>query len=174
MELSDAMVLDVELDALWRQWSAAPLPIENTTEAVPDQPALGTRDTVSPRASAALRSRHGSLTWTGRLGYAFEPAALPAQRGPHWLLDNHRHVFALGAGLRWRPGGSDAETRGGKDEGAGGEGGAELGLDAFAQVHHLVSRTHTAAPDVQGALAGASLRTSGTLWAAGAALQVQF
>ncbi len=112
----------VEAGVTWRRWSQAPIPIENTTAALPPQEALDFSDTFSPRIGAEGRVDLGAWRLTPRLGYAFEPSPAPDQVGRHNFLDGDRHVTSVGLGLAY-----------------GGDG-FRIELDAYTQVHIMAPR----------------------------------
>ena len=123
--------LSAEAGVLWKEWSAFPPPIANTTPSVPAQPPPGFRDTWTTRAGVEARLAL-SQEWelAGRAGYFFEPTPVPEQRGAHNFLDNDRHVWSLGVGGRFHlPGDGEAE-------------GLSLRADLYVQHHILVERTH--------------------------------
>jgi len=63
-----------------------------------------------------------------RAGYSFVWSPAPEMDGRQSLLDNHRHVFGLGAGVSW------PKTS------------LPIHIDAWGQVHVLASRTHRKDP----------------------------
>lgn len=108
----------------WHRWSAFPLPTQNPVTGNPPQEAPGFHDTAVPRAALehVRDALGGDLAL--RAGYAFLWSPAPEMRGRQALLDNHRHEVAVGAGLAW----PDAKL--------------PLHVDAWVQVHHLMSRHH--------------------------------
>jgi long-subunit fatty acid transport protein len=149
------MGIAAELGALWRQWSALPRPIENTTSAVAPQPPVGASDTFSPRLGVEGRFAIREWALSARGGYAYEPSPFGPQTGARNLLDANRHVWSLGFGATWQ-----AES-----------GTPRVSIDAYLQHHVLVERTHakTAADD-----SPALQTTGGHIVAFGASAQVAF
>jgi long-chain fatty acid transport protein len=109
----------------WKQWSRYPGAIAFT--AVPDgypaQPKPEFRDTAVWRIGAELVP--GEVI--PRVGFAYEPTPVPAQRGLHNALDNDRMIFGLGLG--WRP-----ES-------------LPLRVDAGVQMHELLERSYSKRAD---------------------------
>ena len=112
--------------ASWRQWSEFPNPLAYTAvpEGTPPQPAPGFSDTILPRAGVEGRYEVGDVALLPRMGYAFEPSPAPAQEGFHNYLDNDRHQFGGGLGMRW----------------------AALRIDLALQWQWLAERRHTKDP----------------------------
>lgn len=110
--------------ATWKQWSRFPNPIVFTAVRPGDapQPLPGFGDTWVVRLGAEGRfdgSSEGGLTFSPRVGYAFERSPVPPQQGFHNFVDNDRHLAALGLGLAWQ----------------------SLRFDLGGQWHHLVLQT---------------------------------
>lgn len=152
------------LQLCWKGWSAYPLPTRNVTAASPPQPSPGFRDTVVVRAGVEHQFQWARWSLALRGGYFFEPTPVPEQRGASNLLDNHRHVFALGAGTAYA---TDKLT--------------PFSLDAFFQFHYLVPRRHEKDPGIltladPGLLqyARSRFRTWGQLLVAGIQVGVEF
>jgi long-subunit fatty acid transport protein len=137
----DPLTVAAEAAYLWRgallastqlayeRWSAFPLPTENPTAASPPQQPAEFHDTLVPRLALEWTTRvsaSGSLALRG--GYAFVMSPAPEMTGQQSLLDNHRHVVALGVGVAF-PGLA-----------------VPLRIDAWAQAHLLVPRTHEKDP----------------------------
>lgn len=163
--------LSAEVGVLWRQWSAYPLPVENTTPSVAPQPPPGFVDTWSPRVGVEGRVEiDASWAVLARGGYLYEPTPVPEQRGSNNYLDNDRHGWSLGVGGRF---GLQAD-----------DGTEDLVLRADLYVQHqlLVERTNTKRDPAGAAEAAAlggnlgfpSITTSGDLISAGGALTVGF
>ena len=118
-------------DLEYRRWSQFPSPTENPVVLNPAPDAPGFRDTVVPRI--AVEATHaldalGGTTLHGRAGYAFHLSPAPEMDGPISLIDNHRHVVGLGAGVSFSPGG------------------VPLHIDLWSQLHQLQARTHEKDP----------------------------
>jgi long-chain fatty acid transport protein len=111
----------------YRRWSAFPRPTENPVIGDQAPPAPGFSDTAVPRLAAEITVVDGSWSLISRAGYAFHLSPAPEMTGPITLLDNHRHVAALGIGLEL-------------------PGSVPLTLDVWAQVHVLHDRTHDKDP----------------------------
>jgi long-chain fatty acid transport protein len=113
----------------WEGWSSFPLPLaySATPEGYPPQPAPDFRDVWSVRVGIEGDFTLGEdIRLLPRLGWHLAPSPVPAQTGFHNHLDNTRHLFALGAGLR-----IDV-----------------LRVDFALQYHHLVPRSHTKGADI--------------------------
>jgi long-subunit fatty acid transport protein len=118
----DRLLLSAQL--AYERWSAFPRPTQNPVAGMPETtPAPDFDDTFVPRAG--VEWRHTWLTVRG--GYAFLYSPAPADRA---LVDNHRHVVAVGAGATWAP----------------------FHLDAFLQWHALVDRDDTGGDILVGGL----------------------
>lgn len=111
------------LQLQYQRWSAFPLPTENPVSGTPPQAPPGFHDTVVPRLSLEYVHPVGPSRFTGRLGYAFLWSPAPEMRGRQSLLDNHRHLAALGLG--W----SDRRT--------------PVRIDVWVQAQYLQFRRHT-------------------------------
>lgn len=87
----------------YQRWSAFPLPTLNTVERMEPQAPPGFHDTVTPRLAAEWTRP----VWIGALalrgGYALVLSPAPEMTGPQAFLDNHRHLFSLGAGFDLAP-----------------------------------------------------------------------
>lgn len=112
----------------YRRWSGFPRPTENPVVGNPPPPAPGFHDTVVPRLAVEASARLGPARLTGRAGYAFLWSPAPEMTGRITLLDNNRHLLALGAGAElpgWR---------------------VPLHLDAWFQLHLLQGRRNDKDP----------------------------
>ncbi|HVK78303.1 MAG TPA: hypothetical protein VM734_33590 [Kofleriaceae bacterium] len=109
----------------WQHWSGYPLPTENPVSGNPAQEAPGFHDTAVPRVAVEYTRPALGGTVTARGGYALLLSPAPEMRGRQSLLDNHRHLLALGGGLDW-PGRA-----------------VPLHVDAWVQLHLLQPRRHT-------------------------------
>lgn len=119
--------LTIEVGVTWKQWSATPIPIENTTAAIPPQEPLEFEDTWVARLgieSELLFAEHWRFAARG--GYAFEPSPVPDQTGQHNFLDGDRHIVSIGLGTGY---------------GLGDESAFRVDLDFYAQVHVMAPRT---------------------------------
>ncbi len=114
--------LSVEAGVTWRRWSDFPLPIENTTVALPAQPEPDFEDTFAPRIGLESPWSIGAFQLTGRLGYAWEPTPVPDQTGRHTFLDSDRHVASAGFGFAYE------------------NDGFRIDLDLYGQVHLMAPR----------------------------------
>ena len=158
--------LTVAIEASWRwrptltlsgqlayqRWSAYPAPTVNPIEGGPPPESPGFHDIVVPRLAAEWHMRRHATELALRGGYSFVLSPAPEMAGRQSLLDNHRNIVTLGAGLAW-PG-----TR------------LPFSVDFWAQIHSLLPRTHTKdptrfAPDET--LPFDTLDTSGTIAVAG-------
>lgn len=163
--------LSAEADIVWRQWSAYPTPVANTTPSVPAQPPPGFRDTWSPRVGVEGRLALADA-WELALrgGYAFEPTAVPEQRGANNFLDNDRHAWSLGVGGRF-----SLQDDAGADD-------LVVRADLYVQHHILVERTnHKKAPggpaeaaELEANLGFPAITSSGSLLSVGGAVSVGF
>ena len=163
--------LSAEVGVVWRQWSAYPEPVANTTPSMPAQPPPGFVDTWSPRVGVEGRlALDDAWELEGRAGYLYEPTPVPEQRGSNNFLDNDRHGWSLGVGGRF---------------GLRDDGGAEelvLRADLYVQHQLLVERTNHKRGGTNGAEAQVlegnggwpSITTSGDLLSVGGALTVGF
>ncbi|HUS63925.1 MAG TPA: hypothetical protein VMZ28_05240 [Kofleriaceae bacterium] len=113
----------------YQRWSAYPLPTENPVLSAPPQESPGFHDTVRPHLGVEheRRALGGDLSVRG--GYAFLWSPAPEMTGRQSLLDNHRHMFSVGAGLAW----PDAVV--------------PMHVDVWTQVHVLQPRKHRKDPD---------------------------
>lgn len=148
----------VELSAqlAWQRWSAFPPPTLNAVSGTPAQQPPGFHDTVVPRLAAEWTRAAGRLTTQARMGYALLLSPAGEQRGQQSLLDNHRHLLAVGASLAIA-------------------GRLPVRLDLFGQLHLLQPRTHVKEPGLQvgdDPVPFASIRTGGHVLVVGAALGV--
>lgn len=116
-------LLAAQLD--YKRWSAFPSGTKNPIAHGEPIPSPGFHDTVTPRLSAEWTGRALSTSVATRAGYSFHFSPAPEMTGLHSLLDNHRHLIALGLGLSW------PETD------------WPFHLDLWMQLHQLVPRTHT-------------------------------
>lgn len=115
--------LTVELGVTWKHWSAFPVPIENSTTAVPEQEPIEFTDTIVPRVGIESEMEFGRWRLAVRGGYHLEPSPVGDQPGRHTFLDGDRHIVSLGLGTGWR-----------------GEGSFRVKLDVSGQVHFMVPR----------------------------------
>jgi len=115
--------LSVTGQLAYQRWSAYPLPTQNPVRATPPQELPGFHDTAVPRLAAEWTRDAGPLRVAARTGYAFLWSPAPEMRGRQSLLDNDRHLFALGAGV--------ATT-----------GAAAITVDVWLQCHLLAPRRH--------------------------------
>lgn len=112
----------------YQHWSSFPLPTKTPIEGMPEQPLPGFHSTVVPRVAAEVAVPIANTTRTvARAGYSFVWSPAPEMDGPQSLLDNHRHVVGLGFGVSW----PDS---------------LPLHIDAWAQFHALMPRTHEKDP----------------------------
>ncbi len=115
--------LSIELGLTWKHWSAFPLPLENTTNAVPEQEPLDFSDTIVWRIGVESEQQFGPWRFAARGGYTYEPTPVNEQMGRHTFLDSDRHILSLGLGTGWQ---SDGRFR--------------VNLDVSAQMHFMVPR----------------------------------
>lgn len=116
--------IGVALQLEYKRWSAYPLPTENPLANGEKLPGADFSDTAVPRASVEWIRHSGAAEIALRGGYAFLYSPAPEMTRAQSLVDNHRHQLAFGAGLGF------PETD------------FPFQLDAWVQVHELVSRTH--------------------------------
>jgi hypothetical protein len=109
------------------RWSEFEPPTVNPVPGMPPPASPDFSDTIIPRLSAEWRALDSGAQLDVRGGYSFVMSPAPEMDGEQSLLDNHRHVFALGIGLAWP---SKLPFR----------------FDMWFQAHQLVSRTHTKDP----------------------------
>ena len=116
----------------YQRWSAYPAPTGNPVAngREPEEP--GFHDIAVPRIAAEWRIDWGKTRIATRGGYSFFWSPAPEMDGRQSLLDNHRNIFALGLGLAW------PETK------------LPFSIDAWAQLHHLIPRSHTKDPAAYG------------------------
>jgi long-chain fatty acid transport protein len=117
------LVLGAQLD--YQRWSHFPPPTENPLENQAPIEDPGFSDTVVPRVSAEVGFSSGDLDLRWRAGAAFIKSPAPHMNGRQALLDNDRILGSFGFGIhatRWR---------------------VPLYLDAWFQMHQLLSRRHT-------------------------------
>ncbi len=103
----------VSADLTWLDWSSFPtptaavavsidvpgLPLDIPPSAVPVAPEF--HDILVPRLGAQWTAIDGPrLGLALRAGYFFEPTPAPDQPGPTNYIDNDKHGFSIGAGLR--------------------------------------------------------------------------
>jgi hypothetical protein len=134
--------LTLALEAAWRwrptltlhgqiayqRWSAYPQPTLVPVEGRPPLEPPGFHDIAVPRVAAEWTHGMGAGALSVRGGYSFFYSPAPDMEGQQSLLDNHRHIVSAGLGLAW-PG-----TR------------LPVHIDAWAQLHALMPRTHTKDP----------------------------
>ena len=107
-----------------KRWSQYLRPNKNPLPDGAALPSPGFHDTVVPRLALEWIRDVGTTEISLRSGYSFLYSPAPEMTGPQSLLDNHRHLMALGLGLAWP--GTKYPFR----------------LDLWAQNHELVGRTH--------------------------------
>jgi hypothetical protein len=140
----------------YQRWSAFPPPTLNAVSGSPAQQPPDFHDTAVPRLAVEWTHAAGRLELVARGGYALLLSPAGEQRGQQSLLDNHRHLLALGGGV----------ALGGR---------LPVRLDAFAQLHLLQPRRHTKDPGLQVGDAPVpfdSISTGGHVLVVGAALGV--
>lgn len=140
----------------YQRWSAFPLPTKNPVDGTAPQQPPDFSDRPVPRLAAEWVKSSGTASFAARAGYAFLWTPAPDMRGQQSLLDNNRHMFALGFGGALK-------------------GKVPVRLDLFAQWHRLMHRTYVKDPDMQQPgedPAFNKLSTSGNVLVAGAALGV--
>jgi long-subunit fatty acid transport protein len=120
-------------------------------------PEEGFHDVVVPRVGFEWRVAGRRLDLALRGGWAFEASPVPAQVGLTSFADNDRHVFALGAGVRFRAF-DPILTR-------------PISLDLGLQWHHL--RDKLTIKD-QTAFPGRSFTSGGDMLRAGLTMSVEF
>jgi hypothetical protein len=122
--------LALHMQIAYQRWSAYPQPTLVPVEGRPALEPPGFHDIAVPRVAAEwIRGRvMGGGTLSVRGGYSFIYSPAPEMDGQQSLLDNHRHLMSAGLGMAW-PG-----TR------------LPVHIDAWAQVHALMPRTHTKDP----------------------------
>lgn len=141
----------------YERWSAFPLPTATPTRTVDGeerQQPPEFHDTAVPRLGAVWQASDDVEL---RAGYAFHLSPAPEMDGEQSLLDNHRHVVALGAGGAWT------------------DWAVPVYVDAWVQLHALMPRTHTKDPSRFGDpddIPFESIDTGGWLWATGLAIGV--
>ncbi len=116
--------LKISAQLEYKRWSQYLRPNKNPLPDGMMLPAPGFHDTVVPRLGAEWVHEFGRAELSLRSGYAFLYSPAPEMTGPQSLLDNHRHLMALGFGLAW------PETE------------FPFRFDVWAQNHELVGRTH--------------------------------
>jgi len=114
----------MEVGVSWKQWSAYPIPILNTTEGLPPQEEITMTDTVVPRVGFETEHSIGAWRLAGRAGYAWEQSPVGAQEGRHNFLDSDRHIASFGFGFGW--GSSDSPFR--------------IDMDLYGQFHVMTER----------------------------------
>ena len=114
----------------WQRWSAFPQPTLNAVSGTLPQQPPAFHDTVVPRLALEWSRAAGKLALAARGGYALLLSPAGEQRGQQSLLDNHRHLLALGGSLAIA-------------------GRLPIRLDVFAQLHVLQARRHTKDPGLQ-------------------------
>lgn len=108
----------------YKRWSEYLRPNRNPLPNGPVLQAPNFHDTVVPRLGVEWLRQVGSTEVALRSGYAFLFSPAPEMEGPQSLLDNHRHLMALGIGLAW------PESK------------YPFSLDIWGQHHEMVGRTH--------------------------------
>jgi long-chain fatty acid transport protein len=111
------------LQLQYQRWSAFPLPTQNAVAGAAPQAPPGFHDTVVPRLSLEYTRAIGPTTLAGRVGYAFLWSPAPEMRGRQSLLDNNRHLAALGLGWTDRR--------------------SPVRIDVWVQAQYLQFRRHT-------------------------------
>ncbi len=122
-KISPALSLSGQLE--FKRWSQYLRPNKNPLPEGEALPAPNFDDTLVPRVAAEWQHSFGTTVATLRGGYAFIYSPAPEMTGPQSLLDNHRHLTTVGAGLAWPTTAYPFE------------------LNVWAQNHELVERTHT-------------------------------
>jgi hypothetical protein len=166
--IPDVMIV---LNLTTRFWEAYPGAQISTTELGSNAPRPEFQTLPSPRVAVEGTWRDPNFTLTVRGGYAFEPTpARPARMAPRLspmgaeledqvvalrMIDNHRHVLTIGAGLVIHVG----------------NGVDRLVLDLYGQLHALQPRTHVIGATED---SPAPMVTEGYILAAGWALGVEF
>ncbi len=160
--------LTISTDLVWQNWSAFRDPF------ITVRPVIGQTD---PHFDDVFVSRLG-IEWRAtdalalRLGYAFEPSPIPAQRDETTLLDNDVHVLSFGLGWTWWR----TRERLWRERGPEGEPGAiraepretrPLSIDLFAQWHHLATQRVNKR-------SGERFESGGDVWNGGIQLTVRF
>ena len=92
--------VSIETGITWKQWSAFPVPIINTTAGLPAQESIEFIDTIVPRVGIETRHQIGGWQLVGRAGYAWEASPVGEQEGRHNFLDSDRHIASCGLRLR--------------------------------------------------------------------------
>lgn len=143
----------------YQRWSAYPLPTENPVDGSPPQEPPGFHDIVVPRLGAEWSHLIGDSIVALRGGYSFVMTPAPEMSGRQSLLDNHRHVAAIGVGLsrptaRW-----------------------PVHVNAWLQGHLLAPRSHT--KDLDQYMAGEivpfyRMKTAGVIYVGGLSLGVDY
>ena len=149
----------------WRNWSAYPGPPEATVLCEPERPdcsalrppSFGFHNTLSPRIGAEhVVQANSSAEMHFRAGAAYESSPAPVQTHESNFFDNHRAVLTAGYGLEL-----SAPL-------------PPVSVDFFAQLHALLPRTHTKAPNVPiDNLGSPSVATGGTVVVGGLVLGVR-
>jgi len=116
------------LQVAYQRWSAFPLPTKNPVDSTPAQGPTRFHDTAVPRLSLEYTHPIGHARVAARVGYAFLWSPAGDQIGRQTLLDNNRHLVALGAGLAWP------------------RGGVPIRIDAWVQGQYLQYRKTTKDP----------------------------
>lgn len=114
----------------YKRWSEYLRPNKNPLPNGAPLPTPGFHDTVVPRLGAEWIRDLGKTEVSLRAGYSFLYSPAPEMTGPQSLLDNHRHLMAVGVGFAWP--GSKYPFR----------------FDLWAQNHELVGRTHHKDPSL--------------------------
>ncbi|MBT8492418.1 MAG: hypothetical protein KJO07_05125, partial [Deltaproteobacteria bacterium] len=124
-----AAAIQLSAQVGYYKWSEFEPPTVNPVPGMPQPESPNFSDTIVPRVSAewrALGAAEGAQLDV-RTGYSFVMTPAPEMDGQQSLLDNNRHVLALGLGLAW------------PDK-------LPFRFDIWFQAHQLMSRTHTKDP----------------------------
>ena len=65
-------------------------------------PAPNLHDIIVPRVGVEWElANNAKHQWMGRAGYVYEPSVSPPQIGETNFIDNDKHTFSIGAGVKW-------------------------------------------------------------------------
>ena len=93
--------LIVSTGVTYKRWSRFENPIENTTDAMPEQDPPLFRDIFIPRIGAEYQQHLDWVDLVYRLGGFYEPTPVPEQIGNNNYLDSDRVGLGLGTGIVW-------------------------------------------------------------------------